>query len=539
MSNPNASPESIRQELQRVLDSEVFRSSPILGKFLQFVVQESLAGNDNQLKEYTIGKQVLGKNGNYDPRQDASVRIHAVRLRRLLKEYYQGEGITAPLQIAVPKGTYRPAFLNAPQGGKEREGKQGALSGASTGDTPEDVIRILPFSAPGQSMPSTTDPHAFCELLSSKLSLFQDITVVPYHRTQECLLQGGPVQQVATQLGATYYITGSFHYEEGVFHVSCQMFDASSHALLCSQDFTETTHGQQGSALTEKIVDQIVSALAGYSGYIHYRKFLANTRQEPLSNSMANAIYWFYRYYVQHSEDVFQEAIRQLEQASREDPSCSLGWGILAHLYADGVFYHYTTVPDPVQKAQEYLHKAFALNPHSQEAYLTQAWVHVLNRQPNDALACLEKVLAINPYSVHYISQVSLGMAMLGEYDRSIKLWERAIQMQKLPYWWLNIPKHFVALRNGDYSQALYYARRPGTPKMIYEGVLEMIALFLMKEDDQLGLLARNYSQRFPGQFAFVCQALPCIIFDEKLHALVADALNQIRALHFADEKAS
>jgi tetratricopeptide (TPR) repeat protein len=537
MPNSNASPDSIRQELQRVLDSEVFRSSPLLGKFLEFVVQESLAGNDNQLKEYTIGKQVLGKNGNYDPRHDASVRIHAVRLRKLLKEYYQGEGSSAPLQIAVPKGTYRPAFLNASTGGKGWKEKQGAVNGASTGDTPEDVICILPFSAPGQDMPATTDPHVFCELLSSKLSLFQDITVIPYKDTQESMRQGTPVLQLATQLGATYYITGSFHYEKGVFHISCQLFDASSHALLCSQDFMEAANGQDGPALMEKIVDQIVSALAGYSGYIHYRKFLANSRQEPLSNSMANAIYWFYRYYVQHSEEVFQEAIRQLEQASREDPLCSLGWGILAHLYADGVFYHYTTVPDPVQKAQECLHNAFALNPNSQEACLTQAWVHILNRKPTDALACLEKVMAINPSSVHYISQVSLGMAMLGEYDRSIKLWEHAIQMQKIPYWWLNLPRYFVALRNGDYAQALYYARRPGTPKMIYEGVLEMIPLFLMKEEAQLAQLARNYKQRFPGQFAFVCQALPSIIFEEKLQRKVADALTHIRAAYFADEK--
>jgi hypothetical protein len=57
-----------------------------------------------------LGLQVLHKDESFDPRVDTGVRTEARRLRQKLAEYYQTEGRNDPIEIAVPKGSYRPVF---------------------------------------------------------------------------------------------------------------------------------------------------------------------------------------------------------------------------------------------------------------------------------------------------------------------------------------------------------------------------------------------------------------------------------------------
>jgi hypothetical protein len=99
--------ESARLEVDRILGSEVFRSSDSLKRLLVFLADKSLAGEGAELKEYSIGIDALGKPATFDPRQDAAVRITARRLRQKLSEYYRTEGKDDPVVVELPKGHYQ------------------------------------------------------------------------------------------------------------------------------------------------------------------------------------------------------------------------------------------------------------------------------------------------------------------------------------------------------------------------------------------------------------------------------------------------
>src|SRR5215470_7641723 len=103
------SPESVRKQLSRILSSHEFKNSQVVSKFLEFVVEEVLAGRANEIKEYTIGVKALGRAADFNPQFDAVVRIHAGRLRRMLREFYNG-GSSETLLIDIPKGSYVPVF---------------------------------------------------------------------------------------------------------------------------------------------------------------------------------------------------------------------------------------------------------------------------------------------------------------------------------------------------------------------------------------------------------------------------------------------
>src|SRR5512142_1700580 len=99
-----------QEEVERILHSETFRNSDVLRRLLRFLADKTISGEADQLKEYTIGIDALGKPSSYDPRQDSVVRIQVGRLRQKLAEYYRTEGKDDPVLVDLPKGRFRLYF---------------------------------------------------------------------------------------------------------------------------------------------------------------------------------------------------------------------------------------------------------------------------------------------------------------------------------------------------------------------------------------------------------------------------------------------
>jgi TolB-like protein/Tfp pilus assembly protein PilF len=109
---PKPSPERVRAQLNKILASRAFSGAERPGRFLRFIVEQALVGN--QLKETLLGVEVFGRNPTYDPRLDGVVRVEAVKLRARLKDYYETEGAADPVRIDLPKGGYLPCFDTMP-----------------------------------------------------------------------------------------------------------------------------------------------------------------------------------------------------------------------------------------------------------------------------------------------------------------------------------------------------------------------------------------------------------------------------------------
>lgn len=94
-------------QVERILESATFRNSEALRRLLRFLADKMMLGEADQLKEYTVGIDVLGKPPTYDPRHDSTVRIQVGRLRQKLAEYYRTEGKQDPLIVELPKGRFK------------------------------------------------------------------------------------------------------------------------------------------------------------------------------------------------------------------------------------------------------------------------------------------------------------------------------------------------------------------------------------------------------------------------------------------------
>ena len=100
---------AVRAALGEMLASPEFRASQKSQLFLTYVVEETLGGRQESLKERVIGAEVFGRAPGFETSGDSIVRVKATEVRRRLAKFYKGRA-GGGLQIALPTGSYVPVF---------------------------------------------------------------------------------------------------------------------------------------------------------------------------------------------------------------------------------------------------------------------------------------------------------------------------------------------------------------------------------------------------------------------------------------------
>jgi len=101
---------AVTQQLERILENRHFNHSRRFPAFLRFVVQKTLSGSTDLLKERTLGVEIFGRAADYDTSSDPIVRVTAAEIRKRIAQYYQEPGHETELRISVDAGSYVPQF---------------------------------------------------------------------------------------------------------------------------------------------------------------------------------------------------------------------------------------------------------------------------------------------------------------------------------------------------------------------------------------------------------------------------------------------
>ncbi|NOY77160.1 MAG: hypothetical protein GXO76_04755 [Calditrichaeota bacterium] len=97
-----------RAVLKEILSSKEFVSSHNNQKLLKFLVEMSI--KNATPSEYDIAMDVFDKGPDFNPNEDAIVRVSIHNLRKKLEEYYLHEGKHVKTRIEIPKGSYEVVF---------------------------------------------------------------------------------------------------------------------------------------------------------------------------------------------------------------------------------------------------------------------------------------------------------------------------------------------------------------------------------------------------------------------------------------------
>lgn len=188
----SVSPLAVRAQLGRILASAAFERSPRMQRFLEFIVEEALAGRAGQLCEYAVGIAVFDRGPDFDPAVDPIVRNDARRLRLKLFEFYREA--EAEVCIEMPKGGYVPVFRQM----KPRE--QSVPSNRSSCR-----IAVLPFDVLSSEEGIGVHGRALCMSLTAGLTNLDGLEAVAHG-----YLLDQPFRDAVCQMDLTHVIQGSF-----------------------------------------------------------------------------------------------------------------------------------------------------------------------------------------------------------------------------------------------------------------------------------------------------------------------------------------
>lgn len=111
---PLITSELILSQLERILSSPAFCRSSRYSRFLRFIVEQTVLGHSNELKERLIGIEVFDRSSDYDLGNDSIVRVAAGEVRRRLRQYYAENASRNELRIRLEAGSYVPEFQLQP-----------------------------------------------------------------------------------------------------------------------------------------------------------------------------------------------------------------------------------------------------------------------------------------------------------------------------------------------------------------------------------------------------------------------------------------
>ena len=104
----------VREQLNRLLESHHFKNSRRYPPLLRFVVEETLGGRGEFLKERLLGVRVFDRPADYDTAVDPIVRVTIAEIRKRIAQYYHDEEHDAEIRIELLPGRYAPEFRARP-----------------------------------------------------------------------------------------------------------------------------------------------------------------------------------------------------------------------------------------------------------------------------------------------------------------------------------------------------------------------------------------------------------------------------------------
>ena len=226
-------PIAVRQQLARIVSSPEFISSARLCRFLTHVVDRTVAGDVDSLKEFSIAMEVFDRTSDYDPNIDAIVRVAARRLRSKLKAYYEQEpGRGDPVLIGLRPGSYVPIFRFLDTGPRKEQQEFSADPKVAAAS-----IAVLPFV----NMSPEAEQDYFCDGITEEIinSLTHVAGLNVIARTSAFQFKGMyvDIREVGRRLDADLLIEGSVRKSGDQLRISVQAIQTESGHHLWSEIF--------------------------------------------------------------------------------------------------------------------------------------------------------------------------------------------------------------------------------------------------------------------------------------------------------------
>jgi len=466
---------TIHAELQRILAARTFADSQRLRALLTFLVEQSILGHADQIKESVVAVEVFEREPGFDRRTDSIVRVQVRNLRNKLADYYAEEGRTDPVRIVLPKGRYAPEFHPAKEPAREVEQRKwwqarhwhftflvaavavaAAFSWswwitARAGSISQlRSVAVLPFAVAEGGSDSEYLAEGFAAELTAALETRPALRLASRSSTLSLRGNRTDAREVARQLHVGSVLEGTIRLDHDRLKVSAQLVDGRSGVPMWSQSFDRDR--------TEAA--QILDAVShGVTAALRVDPPAANhTPSAEVVELYLRGVYLR----GQRDYESREKGRAYLEQAVAKDPAYLPPLERLALVYAGKVYHSEPNKRAWAQKARNTAQQVLAADETSVPAHLAVAWVDwIYDRDWPSAERGLRRVIELNPNYAQGHNIYALALISRGRFDEAIAESRHARQIDPTAY-----------VVSTDLGLTYYCARRFGESEAFARSVL-------------------------------------------------------------------
>ncbi|MFZ0292656.1 MAG: hypothetical protein WAL52_03565 [Candidatus Sulfotelmatobacter sp.] len=443
----------VRCELERLLTSPSLCDSDHLKRFLRYIVEHTLVGEGDGLKEYRLGVEVFDRDASFDPKIDPVVRMAARRLRAKLKEHYENGGLGATVRIEVPKGGYAACFVQAPTPERSPEqtsviprGWRPSLSAGAVlviaaliaGGfyyrsheqakrlTDKDTIVLADFAnSTGDAIFDNTLKTALSISLrqSPFLNVLSDgeVAKILHQMTlpADTKLTPETARELCQRAGSKAYLAGAIGSLGSEYVLALKAVDCQSGDTLAEEQVT--------AASKEKVLDVLGGAASKLRSELGESLATVQKFDVPLEQATTSSLEALKTFSL--GSKIFREkstaaALPYHQRAIELDPNFAMGY------FEVGL--EYTTLGE-VGRASRYFSKAFQLREHTSErenlAITALYYVGVTGELDKAAQTYREKI-ASYPREISSYNNLGIVLAAQGLYEQAAEVTKQGINVE-------------------------------------------------------------------------------------------------------------
>jgi serine/threonine-protein kinase len=424
------STKDIQAELNRIFMSEPFTNAGRMKRFLEYVVEQSFHGKDDNLSEYWIGLRVYDRDDGFDPRLDSIVRVDAARLRAKLREFYDSEGRSSAFRIDIPKGSYKATFKTNKATLNTRRGPR-PISERSTAKETSDAktIAVLPFTDLSPERDQEYFGDGIAEELMFALSRVPKLRVVSQTSVFAFKGKGMDVRDIGGQLGVGNILEGSVRKAGQKLRITVRLTDVISGFHVWSEVFT--CELKDIFVVQEEIARSVADALR-----------LTVVGGEPVKLPAARAcnVNAFNQYLIgrafwnKQTEHGLRTAITHFEHSLEEDPSYAKAYFGISDCYRKLEFWGLMRPLDALPRAKEAAQKALEMDGSLMEARVPLAAITAVNEWHWDqADSMFQNILSFHPdYAPAHQAYAMMCLLPMRRFEEAIDHVQIARQLDPL-----------------------------------------------------------------------------------------------------------
>lgn len=485
----------ILAQTDKILQATTFARSNRSRKLLQYLIDQTLAGNAKRLKQYSIATDALGRGSDFDPDTDPIVRLEASKLRRALDDYYLRSDSCDAIRISVPKGSYVPTFELIDEKADSTAVPLAPTTPASF-KTALSVQRllILPFQVQVKSDASQALIEGVFEQLNVELARYSEISLVS---EPQCEAANDPVGS-GNKAHARFVISGGVRQNGEQIRITVRLHDTRANSIIWMDcfDFDATT--QLSLQAEEAIAQRIAGAVADYYGIISHTLSLQSVYSAAEPWNLQDTIQR-HRYLARTlTERVYRIARADLEQGMTQAAFHPMIWAALGHTIFYGNVLGFDDEKGWMTTVYRHAQRSFELDHRCALGHVVMALHGLYQRELDDVIETCKRIEQDNPHAPS--TQLSAGFfrALAGDWDHGIAMLNSALSVLLHPPGWAYRVTFLNHYRRKNYTEALYEIDKYHAPENFTPSLLRAAALAQLGRIEEASISAAEVMRICP-----------------------------------------